>query len=599
MPDVTLRNATDTSANNAAPSRNYGDARALRLKAGERFAYVFFNRAAPRGSTITAATLRLYHRSDWGGGSRTISVRRISETWKASRLTWNNRPGVIGSTISTTDSGGDDGTLIELDVRTIMQTVSNGSHWYGFRIETDDATARLLHSAQGDSPYRPTLVVAWSDAPEAPTTLSPSGNRAVSLSKPVLRFDFTDELGDTSLAAVQVQIDPAGSFTAPGFDSGWVDADVPELDLAATAYGGLTGGSSTYWRVRVRDGAGLESPWSDVEQFRRVDQPTVTIDNPAASPNDFVTEPTPPILWSVSGGTQKAWQVLLVDSADPTVTLADTGKRTSSETAWTAPGRVLVDEGVQYRVIVRVWDAVDREATPGAPRYASAWRDFDVRPDVTTTPVSELAATPDAAKPTIELTWTRATAPDKFVVRRNGRVVDDDVQPEDAFVSGTSYAFTDDEGRPWHESTWKVQAVVNGKASTSVSVMQTPRQRGIWLIDKGRRLTVWIAGQDGGSWALGEDATVFAPLGGRRIVRRIQSQRGYEGNLAGQLVDQFGTTAQAYEDDLLKMRDQPRRVVTLALGDMSLRVLLGNIVTYPLPSVPPTRAVSFDFWEAR
>jgi len=80
-------------------------------------------------------------------------------------------------------------------------------------------------------------------------------------------------------------------------------------------------------------------------------------------------------------------------------------------------------------------------------------------------------------------------------------------------------------------------------------------------------------------------------------VRRVQSQRGYEGSLEGYLVDMFNTTAVQYENDLLAMRKLPNRPVVLALGDLSIKVLLGNITSYPTPAQPPIRVVSFDFWQ--
>lgn len=597
MPSVTLRNATDTWVWDNKPSKNYADGGRLHVQSGNRFAYVFFNRAAPIGATVLSAKLRLYHADSWGGASRTITARRISEAWKLSRTTWNNRPGITGTAVTVTDTGGADGKLIELDVTAQMQTVSDGARWYGFRIETDDATDRKLYSAQGRSTYRPTLEVSWTEAPDAPSTLNPSGNDAVSIAKPTLTFDFTDELGDTALSAVQVQIDPTGNFAAPAFDSGWIDTTEPELDLSTTAYAGLAAAASTFWRVRVRDGAGLDSEWSDDEQFQRVDKSLVTITNPAAAPNNFVSEPTPPITWTFSG-VQKAFRVLIVDPLDPSRVIADSGKRTSTETSWTVPNKKLIDAG-PYRVDVQLWDNVDRTSTPNDPTYSVATREFDVRADLAVVPVEALTATQDGPLPRVVLTWTRATAPDKYVVKRDNRVIEDELLPEDALVSGTSYEFRDDESKPWVEHTWQVQAVVNNAASGSSVVTFTPKQRGIWLLDKGRDRAVWLAGQEGGSWALGEEATVFAPIGAKRVVRRIQGQRGYEGSLSGQLVDQHDRTWQSYEADLLAMRDEPDRAVTLALGDMSLRVILGNIATYPTPHVPPSRVASFEFWEVQ
>lgn len=597
MPSVTLRNATDTWANGSETSRNYGDARQLQVRSADRFAYIFFNRAAPLGSTIKTATLRVYYDEAWTG-TRTLSVQRIAAAWKASRLTWQNRPGVTGATVSSSSPAGAAGTFVDFDVKALLQTVSDGAAWYGFRIASSEATARKLASAQGTSALRPTLTVEWSEQPQRPTTLRPSGNAAVSTNKPTLRFDFTDLLGDTTLAAVNVQIDPAANWAAPAWDSGWVTTGDPELDLDATSYPGLANLASTYWRVRVRDGAGLESLWSEDEQFRRADLGTVTITNPAASPNDVVKEPTPPLLWTYSA-TQAKWQVVLTLASDPSRVLASSGIQVGTETSWTPPKGVLTDTG-PYRVTVKVWDNEYREATPDAAVYASAFRDFTVVSDSGVTPVAALGITqPEYGKPTMRLEWTRTTAPDKFVVRRNGRVIEDELLPEDALVSGITYAFEDDGSAPWRTQTWEVQAVVNHAASAWVQVSGMNRSRGIWLLDYGRDLAVWLAGKDGGSFTLGEEASVFNPVGATNVVRRVQAQRGYEGSLSGALVDREGQTARQSENDLLAMRDQPARPVRLVVGDLALRVVLGNIGIYPTPeSLPPQRLARFDFWEA-
>lgn len=591
MPSSVLRSAVDAFVNSAAPSRNYGKLSSLHVKSGERFSYIYVNRAAPLGATITSAKLRIYQGAAWAG-SRTLSLRPVIGAWNQSRLVWTNRPATGAVVATVTNNGGPVGTLVEFDVTAAMQSVSNGGIWLGFRVESSEATARAFVSSDGHSSYRPTLEVAWTEAPDAPTTLSPSGNRAVSTAKPILGFDFTDELGDTALQAVQVQIDPTGNWTAPAFDSGWVDATVPELDLATTAYAGLANLASTFWRVRVRDGAGLDSPWSGDEQFSRVDHSVVTITNPPAA---VVNEPTPPILWSFTG-VQTAWQVIISDAADPSKILADSNKRSGTVQAWTVPDGVLTRRSYAYRLEVRVWDDVARESR-GLPVYASSSRVFTVEADVGVTPVSALAATQPEPKPRVRLTWTRPTAPDKYVVRRDGIVIVDELLPEDALVGGTSYVYDDDEAQTWHEHTWEVTSVVNNAESESTDVVYTPKQRGIWLLDKERDREVWIAGNESGSWALGEDATVFVPVGATQVVRRVQGQRGYEGQLSGILVDSFGRTSKEYEADLLAMRDEPARPVVLSLGDLTTTVILGNVTTYPTQHTPPARVASFEFWE--
>lgn len=602
MPSAVLRNASDTSAVSTSAARNYRQSRSLLLKSAERFAYVYFNRAAPRGSNITSALLRFYHRDAWGSSSRSITVKRIDEPWKASRLTWNNRPAVTGTGRTITDAGGPDGTLVEIDVTGLLQVVSNGARWLGFRIETDDATARELYSSNANiSAMRPTLEVSWTTAPQQPTDLSPDGNRAVSTSKPTLRFSFVDELGDTSLGQVRVQIDPTDTAWdgTPAFDSGAVDADAPELDLSETAFAGIGAGTSLYWRARVSDGAGLWSDWSDSARFKRVNKGTLTLLSPSGS---TVSEPTPLIIWSLTGAVQKAWQVRIVDDDDRSREIADSGRHKGSDTSWTVPDDDKLKDGKDYQLTVRIWDGDDREGTPGDPVFTATSKVVVVNDVPGVTPVNTLEVTQRSigrVDPRMALTWKRATAPDRFIVLRDGDVIENRLDPAEAIdpETPTQYLYIDNNARPWRVHEWRVKAVENGEQSDPRLVSETPRSVGIWVYDKARDLTVWIADKQSGAWALGEDATVFAPLNGTKIVRRVQSQRGLEGNISGYLVTKFGQEWWQWERDLMKMRDEPNNAVIISMADLSIKAILGNVTTYPTTNVPPSRVVSIDFWE--
>lgn len=598
MPSSTLRNATDAWTDSAQASKNYADSRVLRIRSTNRYAFLFFNRAAPLGATIQTGTLRVYYAAAKAASS-TLTVRRIATGWKVSRLRWNNQPGVIGGTVTATLPAGPAGTVVEVDVKSLLQEVSNGSPWHGFRLSQSSATDLPLGSTQGTSAERPTMDVSWSEAPDAPTTLRPDAGNAVATQKPVLRFDFTDHLGDTTLDAVQVQVSTVATFATTVLDTGWVLTTDDQLDLDDTAYTGLpVDGTVRYWRVRVRDGAGLISEWSDAASMRYVVLGTVTITNPAAEPGNVVHEPTPPFLWTYSG-VQAAWQVLVRDGADPSLILANSGKVLGTEQSWTPPPNVLTGMGT-YRVDVRVWDNVDREATPDAADYATANRVFTVTSDATVTGVTGLTATqPISGRPMVRLEWTRADAPDKYVIRRDQTVIEGELLPGDALTTGTTYQWHDDAPGPWRPHTWQVQAVVNGKASPWQQAGLTPQSRGLWLLDSDQDLAVWLAGEEGGSIGLGEDASVFTPVGSTHVVRRIQQQRGYSGTLSGLLVDRADLTALQSETALLAMRQQPTRPVGLVMGDLALRVWIGEVSIYPTPKgIPPQRAASFAFWEA-
>lgn len=591
MPETTLRAAVDTWANQDRPTTNYVKARSLALLSGGAHAFMFFNRPTPLGAVVSKATLRLYYHRPWAG-TATLSIHRLSEQMRSSRLNWNNRPAVTGSAATASAPAGPEGQLVEVDVTDLMQAVADGAPWHGFRIITSATSTDRLVSVEGTSRYRPTLEVEWSEEPHAPTNLAPSGGQAASTAKPLLRFQVTDLLGDTTLSAVRVQLGPTPDFVG-AWDSGWVPSSLPQLDLVDTAYPGITEAATVYWRAAVQDGAGLDSEWSDDASLTYVPHGTVIINNPAPGTSPYVADPTPRILWAFSG-VQTRWQVEVSDAADPTVVLADSGERTTAETAWAVPADKPLAGPGPYRVVVRVWDDVTRAATDP---YAELSRDFVMQDDPAVTPVAELAATQPEPWPGVLLTWTRGTAPDSFVIVRDGATLEADLLPEDALVSGTTYQYVDPGARVWHPHVWQVKAKVNEAQSDSPVVDLTPRTRGIWLLDETNNRRVWLAGEEGGSWTRPEDATTLTPIGGTYPVRRVQGLRKYEGSLAGQLVDGYGRTAAEYENDLYAMRKDSGQPVHLAVADMSLKVLLGNVQTAPTTHIPPSRIVAFDFWE--
>jgi hypothetical protein len=663
---VTLRNAVDTWVRQSTPAQNYRADKRLGV-ATDAFPLLYFNRPFPLGATIHSATLRVYTHGAWGT-TPTLTVRRVSEAWKAARVTWNQQPPVTGTAVVLSKLSNAIGDEWPFDVTAMLQTVADGAGWHGFRIESDQTAIKYLRSAQALS-LRPTLEVTWSEAPHAPTTLSPAGGRSVSTATPVFRFDFTDELGETGLQAVRVQIDPAANWTDPAFDSLTFETDEPEFDSAADATGrdvaltttldsttatapagtfvtadvgqevagpnvplgvtiasrqsdtqvtlsaaatatatathvvermylGLANGAATKWRVQVQDTAGLWSPWSDVVSLRRDDKGTLTITNPGAPPNDFVSEWTPPILWSLTGETQTAWRVIVVRVED-SVQAHDSERQKGTATSYTLPKGV-IEDGSRYRVIVRIWDSKDRETTPGDPRFTSAVREFAFAEDATVDPVAGLTATNLTPRPWVQLDWTRATAPDSFTVLRNGKVIETGIDPVDVLVSAGVYRWTDKDAAPRKTHTWRVQAVVNRKTSANnPAVTATASTTGVWLTDPTTDLDVFIASGQVNGLQMVDQADVHVPLGSPRSIKIIQGMRGYEGSVSGLLIDYAGFTADQWVDRLMQLKADPSNILVLTTQHETFRCAVGNITVTPADEVKGAgRGVSFDVWQA-
>lgn len=589
MSTATVRSGFDTWAGSAKPSLEHPRETSLYVRSGAGEAFLWFKVPAPRGAVVTSATLTLRAKGA-SSGSRTLTAQRVTANWSESRLNWNNKPASTSSGAATKSvSTLADGDAIDLDVTTIVQAWANGTANYGFRITTSTSTVHKLHAL--NSTVKPTLTVTWSDAPSKPTNLRPS-EAATGIAKPHLVFDYLDLSGDTSLAAIEVQIDDAADFVG-AWSSGEVAATSAGLDLAATAYAGLTAGVSRYWRVRAKDGAGLWSVWSDPVTMVYTPKPALTITNMGGG---VATEPTPPILWSMAG--QVRYQVLVREAATAK-TVHDSKERTGSATSYTIPEGVLQD-GTEYVVEVRGWDAVVREATPGDDTYTKAEAHFSLATDVATSTVATLTAAPVDLTPWVTLTWTRATTPDAFAVYRDGVLIRT-LDPADVFVSGTTYAWVYYGARPNRAHTYSVRAVVNGKTSPDgPTASLTTSPSGLWVVDfdRGVDLTLW--GDEEGTWTMQDDASVYTPVGSTEVVRIVSGMRGLEGSISGRLMEGFGKTFEQQEASLYEIKSRPTKTVRIIAGDENFTALIGNVRISPKPDTRQGRivkGVSFDFWQ--
>jgi hypothetical protein len=225
------------------PTLNFHTQTGLGLREGsgnDAIAYLYWSRPFPLKATILNAKIRLTSTAMPENVTHTLTLLRIGVPWSQTKMTWNTRPVTFisgGKSINKVGPiPGAGGTVVwEFDVTDWMQTISNGGNWQGVQIKTNEALLRYLYSENNTNVgARPVLEITWSDAPAAPTGLSPSGGRAVGVPKPVVRATYFDVSGSTQLAYVQVQANATDLWTAPTFDSGAVPSSVPELDLALT-----------------------------------------------------------------------------------------------------------------------------------------------------------------------------------------------------------------------------------------------------------------------------------------------------------------------------------------------------------------------------
>lgn len=573
---------------------------------GRNYAFLFARQFWPAGATILSAKIVIYNYDSLSAATRTIVARAIGSSWSAARVTPSTMP-----TIKTSPQGSITKTTAqsrknawEIDVTTIIQAVADGAVWQGFRLHQNGASGtKWVSSRNSDGPARPKLIVEWSDAPHTPDGLSPSGGRAVSTPKPLVRCNFTDLSGNRDLAGIQVRVfnteSAAVANTTPSWESGQVPTTIPHLDLSQTSFPAVPQGAVRYWRVSVQDGAGLWSGWSEYSSFTYQPNPTVTLLNP---PGDVVYEATPPILHSVSGGTQ-VQRIIRLFTANRSTELWSTGWETTTDTSTTVP-RGIIQPGRDYYMLVAVRDGVSREWVPGAPHYGVVERVFSYKNDPSQSAPSNLQLHQWGETPSVHLTWERSTAPDAWEVHRDGLVIMSGIFPLEMLIDGetTKYEWTDPYPPARRDVTYTVHAIVNGKSSTGVPTTIKTRVKGIWLMDWYKEYPpLIISGMDKGTWKLDDDSEVFQIKGSSQNVLMSGQLRGYSGTITGELLDRPShhkdVSSQEMRDRALTMRGLQGRRWGLVLNDTALEVVVSKMNISPTPDDELSYEISFEFHE--
>lgn len=482
MTTITLQVAADAHVLSTRPTTPFGGDARLGVADNTRATYLFFNQPFPRGVRIVSAKLTVKQAGAATGGNRTITVQRADKAWSESRIVYSGRPQGTGATASKTlGDSSVSGRVWDFNVQALMQQVSDGAPWYGLRLTSNVATPIYFWSRNSNAPeLTAKLEVEWSDAPDAPTDLSPANGASVGIARPTFRMDYTDPSGEDGLQAVQVQVSKTSSFTSPFLDSGTVVTDVPEW--TATSDLAYDSTASWRWRGRVQDASGLWSPWSAAALFGRAAKMTVAIDNPVGT----VYTPTPVWSWTVtpsaeSSDTQSAFQIWVVDPDDPTEIIWTSGKQASTLNSFAMPNsaRLLLEPGSTYMTILRLWGTVYRESTPGDPVYSEARSTFTVASSGTSD-VVELTVVKGTPFPALE--WRTSSAPDQFVILRNNRTIAIEDRA-DLKVSGTAtrYRFEDRTAKPGTTHTWSVATKTGDLMATPVSVQDKVVIEGVWL----------------------------------------------------------------------------------------------------------------------
>lgn len=582
--------------NEAAPTKHYFGTKSLYIgtNAGDtRYPFIYFALPFRKGVQIISAKLHFYNVEAWAG-TITVTAKPIASKWSFSALNWSNKPGVLAGSATLAKTGAAAKTHWEMDIKSIMQTVSNGGVWYGLRLDANGSAIKRIFSAESSSSLRPYVEIVWSDAPRKPVDLYPRDGGTISVQYPTFQTDFTDFSGSTDMAGMNVRVftteADAIANSSPEWDSGDVLKTEPELwtDPASSnyvsmpAWSGIPDGATRWWRVRVKDGAGIWSPWSDHEAFSRDVKGTVAITNPADSPNNFVWEATPPFAWTFTGETQKHRQVFVRDLSTGKI-VWDTGKITTTDTTVTMMDKILQD-GVLYKVYVRIWDGKSRVKLPNDDIFVEASKEFTLNYDAATAGVSSITAVDQFPFPWAKIEWSRATMPDRFDIYRNGKIIASDIANE-FFVSGTNYQYIDMTAPPYVQHTYKVVAVVNSKGSqTNPTEDLTIRSFAPCLANEDGSVAVFLMNPNV-SAAQVQVQEVVEFIGDAPPILVTAGERGFEGSASFVLTDiqmpGYTSTAQQQKANFKTLRKNPGEILRFWFWDEATECFIYNSTYSP------------------
>lgn len=581
---------TDAWVDEAFPSKHHASTTRIKvcgLTSNRRRGFLFFGRPFPLGCSVISAILQVNLHDGWGGG-HPVDIQRVTDRWGESKINWNNQPGVGGTTITHTISGGNNDEE-EIDVTAIYEAVTTGATYHGLRFVSGESGKRAFYASEHPiAAFRPKLIVVWAHAPEPPDNGAPAGDSATSLAKPTFDYHFgvKGTRADQRISAHRVQIAATSDFTTPQFDSAKVATDTTMLDLSDFAYA-LLDNSDHWWRVMAWDDDDIASDWSDKWQFQRASKGTLTLNSPTTVVNDL----TPPITWVFTGRTQKKFEVSLFKKRDNGTwkRLWHMPKHTSSDTSINVP-KNNIKTGETFMVRLRVWDNIDRQATPGDVSYVEVTKQFTYFRDGTPAGVTSLTA--DNFGGGVALSWVDPVEPDYYSLRVDGVEVDSRIEPVDVLTSTLHhYAMTFWQGRDGDELTFEIERVINSAghlfhSGTNPQQTVTVIVEGKWLVDDDPTdaLAIQIINAEQAGFDIGETGETFFPLASQRPVRITDAQRGFEGSVAGVL--RSTDVAQHFLD--LKGR---QKVLRYAAQELNIPVRLGESSLSPKAD-----AHNYDLW---
>jgi hypothetical protein len=593
------RSILDTFAYSVKPAVIYQSAPSLRLQGSGGTAYAYQTITGfPRGADVlvTSAILEWYTVGAWG--ACTLTARRVTSNKPYTTLKYSAQPTTTATGAVATALGAlGASALVQQDITAFVDAWAKGTlPNYGLRFDVGATAVKTAWSAQATTAaLRPRLVYTAYRTPTVPTVTAPTAGQQVSVARPKLTWTpSTDPL--RLQVSYQVQINATDSWGAPSYDSGEVASAAGEHLMTFD----ILDGQTRFWRVRVKNGGGQWSPWTDGQEFGRTNKPTFSITQPTAG---AWSDSTPPVQWSaLSAGTQTQYQVQHIVGG---VVKIDSGILPGADLDFTSETPIPGFTGGTVTTRVSLRDDVDRAATPGDDPWLVEEETWTYTPGATL-PATTISVTKHATLPVPVVAFTRAATPDRWDIQRSIDGGDWEsvgiFEGVDLSTGGTNYEYVDLTAPPYHELEYRAVAGVNGIDSGSNPTDDvTVESDHIWLLDT-EDDTFWVAlaDRENSGLAYVEDSEVALIKGADRAQVVFDSFRGFEGGVAGGVYGKasslhLGRTAQEMRDAVvLHVKSYPTRVLRLVIADYNIPVIVRNMTPILRPTEELNFGIAFD-----
>ncbi|MCR2823961.1 LamG-like jellyroll fold domain-containing protein [Microbacterium sp. zg.Y909] len=295
---VTLNALEDAMVLQSMPTANYGANTQLSARGaapGQQSFLSFALPAAPAGTSLSAATLRVRTSTDASAGSvDSHAIDLLTGTWSEAAVTWNTRPTGTGTALGTLPPAPAVNTAYTAQLSPgALSGALGGTRTLRLSGAVGTDNVRLWSSEAANAGYRPVLVLEFTPL-SGPDTVSPTAPVGAQATARADAVQITWQAAADNVGVVRYEVYRGG---AAGFAVGQASRIAQVTDLAYID-GGLAPGAYHY-RVVAFDAAGNAGPASD-EVSATVSAPDTTAPTTPGVPTARVTGAGVQLDWAAS-----------------------------------------------------------------------------------------------------------------------------------------------------------------------------------------------------------------------------------------------------------------------------------------------------------